>query len=535
MTDIAPAGLMPEASMATPIPTGDAFTSPVGTPLLSLRGIVKQFPGVRALDGARLDLWPGEVHVLFGENGAGKSTLINVIAGVHSPDEGELLLNGQPLRLGSVQEARRHGIAAMFQEFSLAPHLTVAQNLVLGNEPARCGVILGRRARDVARRALAQHSFDLPLEAVVGDLGRAEQQMVEMAKALLTEPRILILDEPTASLSERETEALFETIRQLKARGVAIVYITHRMREIRAIADRITVMRDGSYVASLPVIQASEEQLIELMTGRKQGDLYPSIQHYSGRSLLRLDGVCSTEGNLQAIELEVREGEIVGLAGLVGCGKSEIGRACFGLTSLGAGAIHFNGEHLTQLTPRAMLARGLGYITSDRRNEGLLLQRSTRENIALAALPLRSFSWAGLLRLGREKRQTHSLAERMRLRPLQLDAQAVNYSGGNQQKIVIARALARETKLLIVDEPTVGVDVGARAEIYKALADLVHEGCSILLISSDMPEILNLSHRVYVVKDGRIVDHLEHHEIDEERILHGFFHEPSQPRQGQSI
>lgn len=507
------------------VSAADAAALASGEPLLRMRNIGKSFPGVRALNGARLDLWPGEVHVLFGENGAGKSTLINVIAGVLTPDEGEMHLFGEPLRLTSVQNARRHGIAAMFQEFSLAPHLTVAQNLVLGNEPGRFGLINSRRARQIAEQALSRYGFELPLDEEVGNLGRAEQQMVEMAKAMLTEPRILILDEPTASLSEKETEALFDTVRQLKARGVAIVYITHRMREIQAIADRITIMRDGSYIDSLLAAEAGEDQLIELMTGRKHGDLYPSIRHHAGRSLLRLDNVSSRDGMLQDVSIELREGEIVGLAGLVGCGKSEIGRACFGLVPLAAGSLQFNGEHLTRLTPRDMLSRGLGYVTSDRRHEGLLLQRSTRENISLAALPLRSFSWAGLLRLGRERRQVQSLAERMHLRPLNLKAEAVNYSGGNQQKIVIARALARDTKVLIVDEPTVGVDVGARAEIYKALADLVHQGCSIVLISSDMPEILNLSNRVYVVKDGRVVDHLEHHEIDEERILHGFFHE----------
>lgn len=508
-----------EASVADPA------TPAAGEPLLKMRRIGKSFPGVRALDNARLDLWPGEVHVLFGENGAGKSTLINVIAGVLVPDEGELMLLGQPLRLTSVQDARRHGIGAMFQEFSLAPHLTVAQNLVLGNEPSRFGFINSREAHRIAEQALSRYGFELPLDALVGELGRAEQQMVEMAKAMLTEPRILILDEPTASLSEKETEALFETVRQLKSRGVAIVYITHRMREIQAIADRITVMRDGSYIDCLTAAEASEHQLIELMTGRKHGDLYPKINHHAGRMLLRLQGLSSQDGMLQQVDIELREGEIVGLAGLVGCGKSEIGRACFGLIPLASGSVQFNGEHLTRPTPREMLGRGLGYVTSDRRSEGLLLQRPIRENISLAALSTRRFSWAGFLRLGSEREHVQSLAERMRLRPLNLKAEALNYSGGNQQKVVIARALARDAKVLIVDEPTVGVDVGARAEIYRALADLVHQGCSVLLISSDMPEIINLSNRVYVVKDGRVVDHLERDEIDEERILHGFFHE----------
>lgn len=512
-----------------------AILADAPAPLLSMQGIGKRFPGVRALHQARLELFPGEVHVLFGENGAGKSTLINIIAGALSADEGEILFQGQPLTLRSVQDARSKGIAAMFQEFSLAPDLTVAQNLVLGSEPVIGLFIRGSQARQRAEHALRRYGFDLDLDTPVNGLSRAQQQMVEMAKALHGEPKILILDEPTASLSERETEALFLTIAQLKASGVAIIYITHRMREIRRIADRITVMRDGSYIASLPAAQATEDQLIELMTGRKGGDLYPTVRRYAGRTLLRLENLCTHDGLLQNINLELREGEIVGLAGLVGCGKSEIGRACFGLQPLASGVINLNGERLGRLSPRRMLAKGLCYITSDRRNEGLMLQRSTRENIALSALGLRQFSSNGLLHLSAERRQVQALAERMHLRPLNLAAEVVNYSGGNQQKIVIARALARDAKVLIFDEPTVGVDVGARAEIYKALAQLAHEGCSILLISSDMPELINLSHRVYVVNSGRIVDHLEHHELNEERILHGFFQDQPADQLSESV
>ncbi len=502
--------------------------------LLSLRGIGKRFPGVRALHQAQLDLFPGEVHVLFGENGAGKSTLINIIAGALVPDEGQMTLEGGPLSLRSVQDARAQGIAAMFQEFSLAPDLSVAHNLVLGSEPTRGGFIRGADARRWAADALTRYGFELDLDAQVASLSRAQQQMVEMAKALAGEPKILILDEPTASLSERETQALFRTIEQLKLSGVAIVYITHRMREIRAIADRITVMRDGSYIASLAAAEASEEQLVELMTGRKSGALYPQIRRYAGRCVLSLEKLSTRSGSVKDVSIELREGEIVGLAGLVGCGKSELGRACFGLEPISSGVISLDGERLSALTPRRMLAKGLCYITSDRRSEGLLLQRSTRENIALSALGLPQYSSGGVLHLGAERRQVQALAERMHLRPLNLQAEVVNYSGGNQQKIVIARALAREAKVLIFDEPTVGVDVGARAEIYKALADLAHEGCCILLISSDMPELLGLSHRVYVVNGGQIVDHLEHHELDEERILHGFFRESPTGEQRES-
>jgi len=500
-------------------------------PLLSLRGIDKHFPGVRALFQAQLDLWPGEIHVLFGENGAGKSTLINLIAGVYPPDAGQMHLNGSPLRLRSVQDARRLGIAAMFQEFSLAPQLTVAQNLLLGNEPrlggAFSGLINHRQMRRLARQALDAHGFDLNLDSLVGSLGRAEQQMVEMAKAMLAQPKILILDEPTASLSEREAQALFRTLEALKSRGVAIVYITHRLREIRVIADRVTVMRDGSFIACLQADEASEEQLIELMTGRKVGDLYPPLPatDSAAREVLRADKLTTRDGSIRDISFVLRAGEILGLAGLVGCGKSEIGRACFGLHPLSTGTLTLNGEHVKTPTPRRMLAHGLCYITSDRRFEGLLLQRPVRENMALSALP--HFSRHGVLSLGEEKRQLLTLAGQLQLRPLNLAAQAAQYSGGNQQKILIGRALARSdpssARVLIFDEPTVGVDVGARVQIYQALTALAQQGCAILLISSDMPEILNLCHRVHVVRDGRLVDHLQGSEIVESRILRGFF------------
>jgi len=509
-------------------------------PLLTLRGITKRFPGVRALHRARLDVWAGEVHVLFGENGAGKSTLINLIAGVYAPDAGQMQLDGHPLRLRSVQDARRQGIAAMFQEFSLAPHLSVAENLLLGNEPNKAGLIHRRRLHRMAREALASHGFALDVTSLAGSLSRAQQQMVEMTKAMLARPKILILDEPTASLSERETRSLFRTLHALKAQGVAILYITHRLREIEEVADRITVMRDGSFIACLPAARATEPQLIELMTGRKIGDLYPPLPEAGTREVLRAENLHTRDGCLKDISLVLREGEILGLAGLVGCGKSEIGRALFGLLPLAGGHMYVNGEHLTQPTPKRMLARGLTYLTSDRRAEGLLLQRPVRENMALSALPRPLFSRCGWLRLGAEKRALRALAEQLHLRPLDMEAPAVQYSGGNQQKILIARALARNLEdnlkdkrkanapkpvlpILIFDEPTTGVDVGARGQIYQALIDLAQQGCAIVLISSDMPEILNLCHRVCVIRDGTLVDHLERPHIDEARILRGFF------------
>lgn len=518
--------IAPEHGPNNAVCSAQAGSRDVNEPVLALQGVSKSFPGVKALRSASLAVNAGEVHALFGENGAGKSTLINIIAGVFRPDDGSIKLCGTEVKFASVQDARKSGVSAMFQEFSLAPDLTVAENLVLGLEPRRGGIFVKqRKARAMASEALRRYGFKVELDAVTCHLSRAEQQLVEMAKAVLTNPRILILDEPTASLSERETEVLFKTIRELKARGTAIIYITHRIREIWEIADRITVMRDGAHVGTLIASEANEDQLIEMMTGRKVEELYPQIPHHNGRPILQINKVSSRDGRVKDVTIELREGEIVGLAGLVGCGKSEIGRLCFGTGSLTSGSIVLDGTQYISATPRQMLDKGLCYITSDRRAEGLLLDRSAQENISLSALSLPEYSIAGLIRSRREPANARALAERVRLRPLDMEARAGNFSGGNQQKVVIARALAVSANVLIFDEPSVGVDVGARAEIYRVLAEIVKEGRSILMISSDLPEILHLCNRVYVVNNGQIADHLTREEISEERILRGFFKE----------
>ncbi len=495
------------------------------TPVLTLTGIGKSFPGVRALDGAELELRAGEVHVLFGENGAGKSTLINIISGVFSQDEGQMMLNGKPCQFRNVHEARAAGIGAMFQEFSLAPHLTVEENIVLGNEPARGGVLRPRETRALVDEVLERCSFALDPRREVSTLNRAEQQMVEMAKVLLVEPKILILDEPTASLSEAETQTLFALVDELRAKGVAIIYITHRMREINQIADRITVMRDGRHVATLDADLADHDRLVELMTGRKVGNLYPSRSTPIGEPILTLENFGTEDQTLHDISLTLRRGEILGLAGLVGCGKSEIGRAIFGAQAFDHGTLTVEGTVIDKPTPRAMLRQGVCYISSDRRHEGLMMGRNTSDNIALSALPRAEFSRNGILRLISERRLVKALAEKIHLRPMTLDADVANYSGGNQQKIVIARALATRPEILILDEPTVGVDVGARVEIYKSIVELADEGTSILLISSDMPEIIHLCDRCYSVSGGTITDEMTASEVSEARLLDSFFRE----------
>jgi ribose transport system ATP-binding protein len=491
--------------------------------VLEACGVSKSYGGVRALRDMDFALKAGEVHVLFGENGAGKSTLINVICGAIKPSSGTILRNGTEVRFRDVQDARRQGVAAMFQEFSLAPHLTVEENIFLGAEPRR-GVFLrvGNRRQRV-QEALDRFGFDVRPTDVVMHLSRAQQQMVEMTKALMTDPKVLILDEPTASLSQKETEAMYGLIAGLKARGVGIIYITHRMKEIEAIGDRVTVMRDGAFVATVDVAGTSQDRLVELMTGRQITALYPNIASSPGETALKIEGLTTVDGGIREADLTLHRGEIVGIAGLVGCGKSDLIRAVFGLSPIASGRIEVGGMHVARPVPRDMLARGVAYITSDRRNEGLMMLRPTRENLTLSAIGQPGLSRRGWMKLARERSVAQDLGTRLTVSPLQLEKSVLAYSGGNQQKIMIAKAIAREAKVFLFDEPTVGIDVGARVEVYNFLKNLVEAGAAVIIVSSDLPEVLNLSQRLLVVRDGKIIDEMKHAEISEARVLAGFF------------
>jgi ribose transport system ATP-binding protein len=494
-------------------------------PLLTLHNISKAFPGVQALQDIDFELLGGEVHILFGENGAGKSTLINIIAGVFPPDSGTIELAGSgQVQFRTARDGRTRGVAAMFQEFSLAPDLTVEQNILLNAEPVRFGFILDERVarRDVA--ALCQSlGFDIDPLRAVRSLSRAEQQIVELCKALLIDPRILILDEPTASLGDRDAEALFTLLRKLTAKGVGIIYITHRMAEIGAIGDRVTVLRDGRKIATLPAAKTTRHQLVELMTGKKADSAFPEIRHATRQMCLSMSAVSTQSGRVQNVSLKVNAGEIVGLAGLVGSGKSEIARSCFGLETISAGEIIIDGENCVGLSPRRMLQRGVCYIPADRRREGLLLEHPVRENLTMTALDLPRLTYRGFLKRAEERAMARDLAERLQLRPTRLEQHADTYSGGNQQKIVLARALNRAIKLCIFDEPTVGIDVGARYQIYEICKSFVEAGMAILLVSSELAEIINLCHRVYVVRGGSIVKHCRGSDITEQNVVSAFF------------
>lgn len=491
--------------------------------LLSLSGVTKRYPGVTALANFDFDLRAGEVHVLFGENGAGKSTMISMIAGATRPSAGDIRLYGEPVHFRSVQEARAQGVRAVFQEFSLVPDLTVEENIFLGQEATR-GLFLDKAELRRRARAILDHlGFDLKTDRPVAYLSRADQQMVEIAKAFVDDIAVLILDEPTASLTEKETDRLFALVDAAKKNGTGIIYITHRMAEIKRLGDRVTVLRDGRKIATLNAHEVSEERLIELMTGRVIEQVFPKIDFAPAARMLEIEGLTLAGGVVRDASIQVRAGEVVGIAGLVGCGKGEIGRAAFGLERIRAGRIRFKGRDTTGHSPSAMLKKGMFYLPSDRRNEGLVMGRGGRENIVLSSLDDNAFTQFGFLKRSAEAKMTLKLAQDVELRPMDLERSVDQFSGGNQQKIVIAKALARKIDFFIFDEPTVGVDVGTRVAIYALIRDLCEAGAGILLISSDLPEILHLSHRAYVMYRGTIRSEFAQTNLSQENLLSHFF------------
>ena len=493
------------------------------TSLVDMRGIDKRFPGVRALDQVDFQLLSGEVHVLFGENGAGKSTLINIMAGTYPADAGTYRFRGESLSNLVPHRARRIGISPVFQEFSLAPDLTIEENLFLGRELSRSGILNKREMRGRVADVLDDLGFELSPRARVADLSRAQQQMTEIAKALLHDLRVLILDEPTASLSERETERLFEIIERLKGEGVGIVYISHRLAEIKRVGDRVTVLRDGRRIGTVDASVVSEDKLVEMMTGRTFEALFPTIRHHPGRVLLETDGLTTENRRVIDADFVVRAGEVVGIAGLVGCGKSELARAAFGLEVVSSGTLMFDGSPVANPTPSHMLKRGLCFFPSDRVAEGLSLARPIRENMSLAALDLDAFATAGILRLANEKVRTGEMIAKLHVLPPDGERRVEFLSGGNRQKVMLARGLARNIKVFLLDEPTVGIDVGAKAEIYNLIKEMAESGAGVVVISSELPEILHLSNRVYVMNRGYLVAELADEEIDEATVLAHFF------------
>lgn len=490
--------------------------------LLQTTNLSKHYPGVRALDGVDFDLRAGEVHVLFGENGAGKSTLISLLAGASSPSHGEMAVCGEPVHFSGVHDARSKGISAVFQEFSLVPTLTVAQNLCLGDEPKRAGLIdqiaLLRRAKVM----LSDLGFEIDANVWVVGLSRAQQQMVEIAKGLRGQVTVLILDEPTASLTEQETQSLFKLIHRLKSQGVGIVYISHRMQEISLIADRITVLRDGKKICTVNARDTTPDQLITLMSGRAIEQIYPHIRSCPGKTLLEVMGLC-TKGGVNNASITVRRGEVVGIAGLVGCGKSDLFRAIYGLEKVTKGRVLFKGQDWTCARISRSLSHGIFYLPSDRKDEGLVLGFSSQANMTLSILDGALRGAFGWLRKRKATDLANRAAQRVELAPRNLHKPVDLLSGGNQQKVMFGKGMIRNADLYIFDEPTVGVDVGTRSALYELIRQLCEGGAAVVVISSDLPEVLHLSHRAYVMCHGEVVGELQGAEITETRVLNMFF------------
>jgi ribose transport system ATP-binding protein len=493
-------------------------------PLFELRHVTKRFPGVLALDDVSLEVRGGEVHMLLGENGAGKSSLIKVLYGAYRSDSGEFFHEARPVTIGSPADARALGIAVIFQEFSLVPFLDIAQNIFLGREPRHPVTRLVDHARmhREARDILVELGLDYDTRALAVDLGVAQQQMVEIAKALSQRARILVMDEPTAALSDRETEALFGVIRQLRSAGVAIVYISHRLREVFELGDRITVLRDGKHVSTMHARDATPEHLIDSMVGRRVGVVFERRRFATpGEAALEVSGLRTYTG-VDGVDLTVRTGEIVGLSGLVGAGRTEVARAVFGADPIAAGEVRLFGAK-AQGGPDRIAARGVALIPENRKQEGLALRRSAQDNLLSASL------WKvfprGWYRAAKARAAARELIARLRIAPANPEAQARILSGGNQQKIVIGKWLAAGCRLFIFDEPTRGIDIGAKAEIFALIEDLVMRGAAVLLISSELAEIVHVCDRAYVMRDGRISGELTRPRLSEEAILRLAMHE----------
>jgi ribose transport system ATP-binding protein len=490
-------------------------------PLVRMTGIAKAFSGVAVLEDVSFEVEAGETHALLGGNGAGKSTLMKILEGVYTLDRGTIEIDGEPVELRSPQAARRHGVAMIFQEFSLVPTLTVAQNIYLTREPRTRGGLLDDRALErQAGELLAELGVDIDPRTEVRRLGAASMQLVEIAKALSQDARVLIMDEPTASLARSEVEALFRIIDRLKERGIAIIYITHRLEEVMAVADRVTVLRDGRLVGTRPTSELDVEALIEFIVGSSVGQALDRGERSvdrSGTPLLSLRAV-STSTGLDGIDLDLYAGEILGIAGLMGSGRSELARAAFGIDALTAGEIHLRGERVRIRRPADAIERGIVLVPEDRRTQGLVLGHSVERNLTLALL--RRLSRGGLLDDGEGAAIAERYAARLGIRARSLDTPVRRLSGGNQQKVVLAKWLATEPDVLILDEPTVGVDINTRSEIADLVRSLADQGKAVLVISSELAEVLALADRILVLRDGRIDRSVGRADVADEPELH---------------
>jgi ribose transport system ATP-binding protein len=497
--------------------------------ILRAEGISKVFPGVQALDNVDFDLRPGEVHALLGENGAGKSTLVKILTGVYSLDQGKIWINELLARFHSPLDAMNKGISVIHQELSLAPHLNVGCNIYLGRYPMKWGK-LGERVGWIDWKTLYKNAQDLledlgisvSLHEPAGYLPASKAQMVEIARALSVDSRIIFMDEPTSSLSLVEQEELFNKIHQLKARGVAIVYISHRLEEILKIADRITTLRDGRKIATVPAAEASIDSLVSMIVGRNTSERYPKKEVQRGDFVLSVRGL-SRQGVLNNISFDVCKGEILGLAGLVGSGRTELARALFGVDAFDRGEIRINNQLVKIRSTQDAMNHGMAFLTEDRKKEGLLLNLSILNNISMAAINChrvqQKYSQFGLISFRNLRQQTGIFLEKLALHAPSVNTQAQYLSGGNQQKAVIAKWLMTQANIFIFDEPTRGIDVGTKPEVYRLMEGLAEQGAAIIMISSEMPEVIAISDRILVMFRGEIVAEVPREEATEELIM----------------
>jgi ribose transport system ATP-binding protein len=489
------------------------------TPLLEVRGLCKRFPGVRALHEVNLTLRRGEVLALIGENGAGKSTLMKILAGVQGADSGELLIDGKPVHFDNVNDAMDAGVVLIHQELNLCDNLDVASNIYLGREPLRAGLIDKKNMRRDARRVLDLVGLNVDPATPLHRLTIGHQQLVEIAKALSVNARVLIMDEPTSSLSQHETENLFRVVKDLRRRGVSVIYISHRLGEVKQLADRVTVLRDGQNAGDLDRDRIDHDTMVRMMVGRDISQFYARKQHPVGDVLLEVRDLVTPAWPRHPISFSVRAGEIVGFAGLIGAGRTQMLRALFGIDKPLGGSITFDGKPLDAHDPRRVIGRGMALVPEDRKQHGLIVEMSVRHNMGLPGLRRHS-GRGGWLNQSRENADAASMIDRMNIRTPSAD-QIVQYlSGGNQQKVVIGKWLCLGPKLLLLDEPTRGVDVGAKQEIYRLMEQLAEQGMGIVFVSSEMEEILGMSDRVLVMHEGRITGELSRRELSEQAIMH---------------
>ncbi len=488
------------------------------TTLLEVKNVTKQFPGVKALSEVSLRLQDGEVLALIGENGAGKSTLMKILAGVQLPDQGQVLVDGKPVRFHNCREAIDNGVVLIHQELNLADNLSVGANIFLGREPRKFGLIDHARIAAESQKYLDMVGLDVKPETTVADLTIGRQQMVEIAKALSVSARVLIMDEPTSSLSTKETEALFKVVKDLRSKGVSVIYISHRLGEVEELADRATVLRDGCNAGELSREEINHDNMVQMMVGRDVSQFYARKPHEPGNVLLEVKGLVTPAWPQHELSFNVRAGELVGVAGLVGAGRTELLQVLFGIDKAVRGDVIFDGQKVKFDSPIDAIDRGLALVPEDRKQHGIILEMAIRTNIGLPGL-LRNKKPGGFINQRQEDLDTEKMVEAMRVRTPSHD-QIVQYlSGGNQQKVVIGKWLALGPKLLMLDEPTRGIDVGAKQEIYMLMEKLAEDGVGILFVSSEMEEVLGMSDRVLVMHEGRLTGELSRDELSEEAIM----------------